>query len=107
MRSSSFDAEAVQSGVPAGTVGLAAENASGKPQVPDPAEAAGPEPVDRRVVRVKAPAVGQSAGSIDVRRRTWPRRAELPSAVLPVSGSARRLATAFEQRRDDLADRQP
>ena len=59
VRSSSFDAEAVQSGVPAALWGSPPEDASGKPQVPDADKLLVPEPVDRRLVRVKPPAVGQ------------------------------------------------
>ena len=40
------------------------------------------------MVRVKPPAVGQSAGSIDAAANLASDELKLPSAVLPVSGSA-------------------
>jgi hypothetical protein len=86
--SSSFEAVDVQGGVPAALWGSPPEDAGGNPQVPNAKKLLVPNQLTGLSVQVKAPQVGNSAGSINVQTNLKFDDLGLKSAVLPLSSKA-------------------
>jgi hypothetical protein len=86
--SSGFEAVGVQGGVPAALWGTPPEDESGDPQVPNPKKLLVPNQLTGVSVRVKAPQVGSSAGSINVQTNLKGVELKCTSAVLPLSSKA-------------------
>jgi hypothetical protein len=85
---SSFEAVAVQGGVPVAIWGAPPEDDDGKPQVPNAKQLLVPNQLTGLSVQVKAPEVGNSAGYVDVQTNLKFDPLNLPSAVLPLSSKA-------------------
>jgi hypothetical protein len=86
-RSGAFEAEELSRDLPASLWGAPPES-GGKPQVPAPGEQLVPKQLIGASLQVKPPALGASAGPIEVAKSLANRDLELPDAQLPLSGEA-------------------